>query len=203
MQDLYGQDIGNTIDFRTAGSFDAQHPWPSETITSAGHGVVFKRNPKEGEPGSYQTLFLEVYPPGAAFIRGEGETPEDCENAAWAKYELALHCVDHSDAHDWQPRGYQNGAGFCSRCNTFGSQVFTGEQLGQFCKVCQEPTTYHWGKDPSGNPEFLCEKHTPPHPGWGDDEETGPISDQSIGDAIIKLHEVLVGLPTETSPTTT
>jgi hypothetical protein len=107
---------------------------------------------------------MEVYPPGAAFIRGEGESARDCENAAWAKYQLALNCSDASGAHDWEARGYQNGAGFCSRCNTFGSQVFTGEQLGQFCEICHVGTTYHWGTDEHGDPEYLCEEHLAPRP---------------------------------------
>lgn len=59
-----------------------------------------------------------------------------------------------------ESRNYHNGAGFCSRCNTFGSQVFTGEQLGQHCKVCAVGTTYHWGRnETTGEQEFLCEEH--------------------------------------------
>jgi hypothetical protein len=165
---ITNRDIGSTIDFRAGfskqGGYEAKHPWPAETVVSAGNGIVFRRNAKEGEPRSYSTLFMEVYPPGASFIRGEGKSPEDCEEAAWAKYQLALNCSDRSGTHNWEARGYQNGAGFCSRCNTFGSQVFTGEQLGQLCKICGAGTTYHSQKDQStGAEEFLCEEHYEEH----------------------------------------
>jgi hypothetical protein len=165
---MTNQDIGTTIEFRAGfgeqHSHEARHPWPTETVVSAGTGVVFRRSAKEGEPRSYKTLFMEVYPPGAAFIRGEGESPEACEDAAWAQYQRALNCSDGSGTHDWEPRDYHNGAGFCSRCNTFGSAVFTGEQLGQFCKICGTGTTHHWHKNESnGSQEFLCEEHYAEH----------------------------------------
>jgi hypothetical protein len=165
---MTGRDIGTTIEFRAGfskqGSYEAKHPWPAETVVSAGTGIVFRRNAKEGEPATYNTLFMEVYPPGASFIRGEGESPEACEEAAWTKYQRALNCTDGSGAHSWKTRGYRNGAGFCSRCNTFGSQVFTGEQLGQLCKICGTGTTYHHHKDDTtGAEEFLCEEHYAEH----------------------------------------
>jgi hypothetical protein len=161
---MTGRNIGTTIDFRSQGTYEAHHPWPDTTRVSAGQGIVFRRNAKEGEPSSYGTLFMEVYPPGAAFIRGEGETPQACEDAAWAKYQLALHCSDQSGRHTWESRGYTNGAGFCSRCNTFGSRIFTGEQLGQFCRVCGIGTTYHSDKNEVTNEtSFLCQDHYEEH----------------------------------------
>ncbi|MET9661154.1 hypothetical protein [Streptomyces sp. NPDC006510] len=156
---MTGRDIGNRISFRGHGTHIALHPWPDETVVSAGKGVVFRRDPKPGEPATYTTLFMEVYPPGAAFIRGEGVTPQECENSAWTQYRLALDCSDGSGSHDWETRGYRNGAGFCSRCSTFGSRVFTGEQLGQFCRICDTGTTYHWDTDKAaGTTTFLCEE---------------------------------------------
>lgn len=157
---ITGRDIGTTINFRTQGEYRARHPWPAETVVSAGSGLVFVRNPREGEPTSYRTLFMEVYPPGASFIRGEGDSPESCEDAAWAKYQLARQCSDGSGIHAWEARGYRNGAGFCTRCNTFASKAFTGEQLGQLCKTCGTGTTYSWHKnEDTGAEEFLCEEH--------------------------------------------
>lgn len=97
---ITGRDIGNTINFRPEGDYEVRHPWPAETTVSAGRGVVFVRKPKDGQRASYGTLFMEVYPPGAAFIRGERENAEDCGDAAWAKYQLALNCTDGSDSHD-------------------------------------------------------------------------------------------------------
>lgn len=165
---MTNKDIGTTIEFRAGfgeqHTHEAKHPWPAETVVSAGTGVVFRRKPKEGEDRSYNTLFMEVYPPGAAFIRGEGDSPEACEDAAWAKYQVALNCSDGSGSHDWEPRDYHNGAGFCSRCNTFGSEVFTAEQLGQHCKICGIGTTFDWHKNAdTGSTEFLCEEHYEEH----------------------------------------
>ena len=106
MQDLFGDDIGTTIDFRSQGSYGARHPWPEETAVSAGGGVVLS-----DEPGkSYSTLFMEVCPPEASFIRGEGATPAECEDAAWTKYQRALHCIEPHTAHEFEPRNYKNGA---------------------------------------------------------------------------------------------
>lgn len=157
---MTGRDIGTSIDFRSLGEYEARHPWPAETIVSAGLGVVFTRSAATGKRSTYSTPFMEVYPPGASFIRGEGGTPAACEDAAWAKYQLALHCSDGSATHDWEPRGYRNGAGFCSRCSTFGSKIFSGEQLGQFCNVCGTGTTYHAESD-GETTVWLCEEHAP------------------------------------------
>lgn len=197
---ISNKDIGSTINFRTVGPYEARHPWPAETVVSAGKGAVFVRNPKEGEPHSYTTLFMEVYPPGAAFIRGQAETPEGCENACWRKYQLALNCSDNSGSHDWEPRGYQNGAGFCSRCNTFGSEVFTGEQLGQFCATCQEPTMWHSEKNAEGELIFVCEEHTPARAGWpfaddDEDEEPVEVNEENLKAAIGNILTALAGDP--------
>lgn len=174
---MTGRDIGTTIDFRTQRTYEARHPWPADTTVSAGRGVVFLRNAKEGEPGSYATLFMEVYPPGASFIRGEGVAPETCEDAAWAKYQLALNCSDGSGSHNWEPRKYRNGAGFCSRCNTFGSEVFTGEQLGQLCRICGTGTTYHWEQDKAGGEmSFLCKDHYKDHRPEPSEEDGSPLA---------------------------
>jgi hypothetical protein len=156
---ITGDDVGTTIDFRTIGPYEAKHPWPSETVVSAGNGIVFIRNVKPGERTSYTSLFMEVYPPNAGFIRGEGKTAEECENAAWAKYQLALNCSDPSGTHRWESRGYKNGAGFCAHCSTFSTEVFSGDDLNQHCDVCGVGTTYHWDDNEAGVTVFLCEKH--------------------------------------------
>lgn len=190
------KDIGTIINFRTVGPYQALHPWPEETTVSASKGIASRRDPVTGKRIPYQTLFMEVYPPGAAFIRGEGETPEACENEAWAKYQVALHCTDGSGTHDWEPRNYHNGAGFCSRCNTFGSQVFTAEQLGQFCTVCQAPTMWHSEKNDEGQLLFTCEEHTPKRVGWpfDDDDDDTPVEVNSatLGAALGELLNTLV-----------
>ncbi|MFI9629279.1 hypothetical protein [Streptomyces sp. NPDC052042] len=168
---ITGEDIGTTIDFRSIGPYLARHLWPEETVVSAGHGVVLSHTP--GKPG-YATLFMEVYPPGAAFIRGEGETPEACEDSCWKQYQFALNCTPERAAenagHEWEPRGYKNGAGFCKHCGTFSSRIFTGEQLGQFCRDCGVGTTHDWVEQDDGHYVFLCPEHTPPIPELSPDE---------------------------------
>lgn len=154
MKTIYGEDIGTT-DPRTR--YEFRHPWPDETKASSGiSGLVLTPT------GSYQTAFIEVYPPGASFIRGEGKDLAVCEDSAWRHYQAALCCPDTvAGEHTWEARGYRNGAGFCVRCSTFRSEVFTGEHLGQFCHVCGVGTTWDWAPDPE-NPEktvFTCEDH--------------------------------------------
>lgn len=165
MKDIYGADIGTTIPFNRYGNdmdHPAQYPWPAETQVSAGRGVVLSKEPGK----SYSTLFMEVYPPGASFIRGEGTTAAECEDSAWKQYLSALSCPGtESMQHEFEPRGYKNGAGFCKHCNTFKSEAFTGEQLGQHCLVCGIGTTYHWQRDDDGEFEFLCREHCSDHRG--------------------------------------
>lgn len=151
MFDLYGNVIGDTIDFRGHGSLTAQFPWPPTTVVSAGQGVVFSKT-----TDTYSTLFMEVYPPEGGFIRGEGPTPEACEAAAWEKYQRQVDCVD-GHSHQWEPRGYKNGAGFCKHCGTFKSGAFTAEELGQFCQ-CGVATTWSWA-EVDGEMVFGCEHH--------------------------------------------
>ena len=107
-------------------------------------GVVFVR----GAGTSYRTAFVECSPPGS-FIRGEGATLEEADDTCWAKLQAYLSCPGH----EWEPRGYTNGGGFCRHCGQFGSKVFTPEQLGLFCRDCDSPT-FH---DQDGVP--VCKEH--------------------------------------------
>lgn len=155
---MTGADLGTHISFRTAGFYEVHHPWPEETVVSAGKGLVVVRGGQD-----YTTLFMEVYPPGASFIRGQGATPAECEDAAWAKYQLALHCLPEralsAQDHEWEPRGYRNGAGLCLHCDAFKAQAFTGEELGQHCLECGVGTTHHYEEDAEGGAVFGCKEH--------------------------------------------
>ena len=116
--------------------------------------------------GSYHTAFVEAFPPGS-FIRGEGDTIAAAEAAAWAKFTRSRECATHR----WEPRGYRNGAGFCADCGAFGSKVFTGAQLGQFCHACGVPTTWSWEELPADGDEpaqvlFTCREHDLVHAQW-------------------------------------
>jgi len=114
---------------------DTTKPWPQGLFIQGGkHGVVLVRGGQ-----NYRTAFVEVFPAGT-FIRGEGETIAAAEQSAWEKYQAGLGCE-----HEYEPRSHTNGGGFCKSCGQFGSNVFTGEQLGQFCEVCGVGTTWaHW-----------------------------------------------------------
>lgn len=123
---------------------EARHPWPQGCEVQGGtSGLVIV---KGGEP--YTTAFVEAFPD--TFIRGEGATVQEAEDACWAQYQKRVGCPGH----EWEARNYKNGAGFCKHCGTFGSKVFTPEQLGLFCKVCGVPT--YWSRQ---NDDFFCPEH--------------------------------------------
>lgn len=103
------------------------HDWPEGMFIQGGeHGLVIARS--KGE--TYITAFVEAFPD--TFIRGEGKSITEAEDNAWEQYQKELSC----GIHEYETRGYTNGAGFCKKCDQFQSKVFTGEQLGQFCIVC-------------------------------------------------------------------
>ena len=126
-----------------------QHPWPVGTAMSAGRsGVVLSKS------GSYQTAFWEVYPlDPQTVIRGEGATVQEAEDNAWAQYQRI---VDPGHEHEFETRGYRNGAGFCKHCGLFMVDVFTLEEIGSLCHVCQTPT--YWVVD---GDRLYCEEHAP------------------------------------------
>lgn len=77
--------------------------WPDDCMVQWGHGII-PANP-----------FFEAFPPGT-FIRGDGETIEDAERKAFAKYERQIGC-DHIWGRHHPTRGtYTNGLGWCRRC---------------------------------------------------------------------------------------
>jgi hypothetical protein len=71
--------------------------------------------------GPYRTAFFEVFPQDPqTFVRGEGATPADAEDAAWAKWERIVGCTEHV----MERRGYRNGGGVCASCGLFVSRCF-------------------------------------------------------------------------------
>jgi hypothetical protein len=142
------------------------HDWPEGMFIQGGeHGLVITGS--EGE--NYTTAFVEAFPD--TFIRGEGKNITEAENSAWEQYQKVLSC----GTHEYETRGYTNGAGFCKKCKQFQSKVFTGEELGQFCIVCGVGTTYScysdkaywdtemgWVRDPAKKEDkvkWYCEEH--------------------------------------------
>lgn len=142
------------------------HDWPEDMFIQGGaHGVVGVRSTGK----SYTTAFVEAFPD--TFIRGEGATITEAEDNAWKKYQRQLAC----SVHEYEARGYTNGLGICKKCGRSESDVFTGEQLGQFCFTCGVGTTYScysdkaywdanmgWVRDPGRKEDKLnwyCEEH--------------------------------------------
>ena len=72
--------------------------------------------------GSYRTAFVEAFP--GTFLRGEGRTVAEAEQACYAKFEKLLACPNHPTHGPWDRRGYTNGYAFCTSCGTgFGPQA--------------------------------------------------------------------------------
>ena len=126
------------------------HEWPADCAIQGGTtGMVFARS------GSYVTAFFEAFPlDPQTFIRGEGETVEAAEEAAWQKWQRVLECP--GDVHEFETRGYMNGAGFCIHCGLFQSGVFDLAELGSVCVVCGVGT-YWCCRDG----KLYCEEHDP------------------------------------------
>jgi hypothetical protein len=127
---------------------DAVHPWPAGTYLQGGNtGLVFRQ-----DGTTYRTAFVEAFVDDT-FIRGEGETVTEAEAQAWVKFSRYRACPGH----DYETRGYTNGAGFCRHCGKFASDVFTAEDLGQYCITCGTATM--WSR--AGN-HWYCQDHALP-----------------------------------------
>jgi hypothetical protein len=127
--------------------YTLRHEWPADCFVQGGHsGVVLGNATKPG----YQTAYFEAFPD--VFIRGEGKTLEEAEDACWERYLRQTSCL----AHEYEPRGYTNGGGFCKHCNQFKGRVFTPEDLGLRCADCGVWT--YWSRV---DDEFYCELHRP------------------------------------------
>jgi hypothetical protein len=130
-------------------SIEAQCPWPDTIdLVQGGRSGLVIRPASSG--GNYTTAFVEVFSPEGGFIRGEGETVAEAETAAWKKYNARAACTNH----EYEARNYKNGAGFCKHCNKFASKVFTPEEIGCLCKVCNVGT--FWSRIDN---DFYCEEH--------------------------------------------
>jgi uncharacterized phage-associated protein len=136
--------------------FDSPHDYGSMTVQGGEDGVVFTPT------GTYRTAFVECFPEGS-FIRGEGATIAEADDACWAKLRAQTGCE-----HQWEPHGYRNGCGTCKHCGGFNHMAFTAEELGLGCAVCGTPT-FHTLIGDETNEELRCEPHDPKyayHVGW-------------------------------------
>lgn len=124
--------------------YECVQPWDDDIfVQCGGSGVVFK---KDG--GSYKTAFFEAFPKTpSCFIRGEGDTIEEAEKAAWDKYQKILTCE-----HEMERRNRTDGYGYCKHCS-YSSMVFTPLTK---CKICNVPTAYTRDKT---DKHYYCKKH--------------------------------------------
>ena len=124
--------------------YECQHPWPDDCfVQCGGNGIVFTGEKSlqkaladpldavatvlapEGVAQAsplqhYRTAFFEAFPKQPdTFIRGEGVDIAAAEAQAWQKFQTAIACPGH----EFEARGYENGAGFCRHCNMFASDV--------------------------------------------------------------------------------
>lgn len=129
------------------------HEWPEDCGVQGGtRGLVISRSHPDGK---YFTPFFEAFPNDPkTFIRGEGKTVEEAEEDAWQKWQRYLNCP--GPKHEFEPRGYTNGAGFCKHCGLFQSEIFSPEQLDLTCEVCGVWTFYARRKG-----KFYCQEHAP------------------------------------------
>jgi len=96
--------------------------WPQGCLVQWGErGLVF--GPSGGEDKI--VAFFEAFPADPqTFLRGEGETVEAAELAAWFQWMKISECPGHS----FETRGSTNGGGFCRHCNLFASGVFPASE---------------------------------------------------------------------------
>ncbi|MDQ4121673.1 MAG: hypothetical protein M3209_09535 [Acidobacteriota bacterium] len=128
-----------------------QFPWTC-FVQCGSSGVVFKSRSiqdafdapvdaiKEAVEGDeekvYRTAFFEAFPKNPdTFIRGEGASIEEAEKKAWDEFERISNCSNH----EFERRGYTNGAGFCCHCGMFSGKAFEPSEV---CVICGANTYY-------------------------------------------------------------
>jgi hypothetical protein len=116
----------------------AAHAWPGDTQLQ----YTYHPNGRKDTP-----YYIEVFPTNpSTMITGRGQNLMEAETAAWNRYIKTIGCNNH----EWEKRGYRNGAGFCIHCNLFQSKVF---EPSENCHLCNIPTFYtHYL-------HFYCETH--------------------------------------------
>jgi len=139
--------------------YPCKKPWPEDCFVQCGDsGVVFTGEgslenvltntdtaqelidgvilDKPIQASHYRTAFFEAFPRNPdTFIRGEGGTIEEAEEKAWNRLQKISNC----SGHEYEKRGYKNGAGFCKHCGLFTSNVFEPDEE---CYLCGAKTYY-------------------------------------------------------------
>lgn len=126
--------------------YDCQKNWPTDIFMQCGkEGIVIS---SKKEKPSYRTSFFEAFPNDpSTFIRGEGSSIEDAEDAAFQKYEKIMACNEH----DYKRR-LDSEHGTCIKCGLFTSNCFPPVHS---CSVCQKTeVNYNFNKN-----NYCCEHY--------------------------------------------
>ena len=126
---------------------EARHPWPETMLVQGGgQGVVFVR----GSGDSSETAFVEAFPAGT-FIRGEGASVEEAEDACWAKYLKVVTCAGGGEHGPYEARNYENGAGFCTKCGVWLPGVLEPSVAVQAERIACDLVISKYGADIPGS----------------------------------------------------
>lgn len=120
----------------------AKYPWPEDVMIQGGKkGIVFNRDGSD-----YLTAFVEAFPPDT-FLRGEGASVAEAEEKCWAKYQRYVNCDGGGEHGPYEPRQYENGAGFCVKCGGWFSGVCEPSRKVQVERVACGRVKARWGED--------------------------------------------------------
>ena len=157
---------------------EARHPWPDNCFIQGGDGIVLAKGGMEAaftDPakaqeaiaaglglvnpaGSYRTCFFEAFPRSPdTFLRGEGASLAEAEDACWRKWQAVLACPGH----DYERRNYRSGAGICRHCGMFCSSAFATTL--DPCVVCGEDRARSSG-GPDRHGRWRCKRCFPAIP---------------------------------------
>lgn len=143
----------------------ARHPWPEDCGIQGGEsGVVFTSGTMSGalsDPKKalqvvvapetlphYRTAFFEAFPKNPqSFLRGEGKTLEEAEDACWRQWERIMACPGH----EFERGRYRQGQGICRHFGLYGSRVFPSLDR---CGICGDEA---YGTD--RHDAFRCKRH--------------------------------------------
>ena len=138
--------------------YSCQYDWPINCVVQCGDGIVLTGKPSlvdaltdteaacavlSGKAESYQTAFFEAFPRSPdTFLRGEGKTIEEAENACWNHYQKILVCLKH----EFERRKRDDGYCYCKHCGLSG--LFLDPLHA--CAGCQTTRYNVWSRDKDG-----------------------------------------------------
>lgn len=112
----------------------AKYDWGDTYIQGGDTGLVLNG------AKTYETAFIEVFPTidgYSTFIRGEGSTPREAEEAAKLKIDKITNCANHEFTREFRGKERTDGTGICKHCNLWSSNALPPKTL---CFKCNKPT---------------------------------------------------------------